>query len=270
MGINKDYKILLIGRTREFLMTSVMSEMERRRYKVEICNPVRSEVVTACENAKICLLFVDIADALKDMFIFLRDNAFDKKFEVCLVGEKLEIKEALKEIGKYNVGRYFERPANSKEISDGLEVLYQKALKNNERKSILIIDDEPECLRRTQQILHNHYKIYVANSGASALMLLGKHEVNLILLDYMLPVIDGAQVLQMLKKEPSTKDIPVIFLSGVEDEAAVSYTEKLGAEGYIYKCAPAETLITTISDYFTKIDWNKYAQAQKTEYENIW
>ena len=254
----KDYKIVLIGQKKEFLVLSTQAEMERRGYDIELVEPLVSSINQAYENAKICVLFVDIADSLRGVLNFLKDNAFEKKFEICIVGEKLEVKDALKYIGEFNVGNCFERPVNSREISDGLEQLYEKAIQRNERKSILIIDDEPEYLRRTQQILHNHYKIYVANSGASALMLLAKHKVSLILLDYLMPVADGFQVLKMLKKEPETSSIPVIFLSGIEDERAAAQMAKYGAEAYIYKGMAAKTLVTTISDYFAKKDYIHY------------
>ncbi len=270
MGTNKEFKILLIGQEHEYFVTSIKREMEQRNYKVEICPPVVSTVNQACEKAKICLLYVEAANTLKEMFAFLKENAYEKKIEVCLVGDKGEVNQAEKTIGVYNVGKKFLRPVDAKEISDGLEILYEKSLKNNERKSILIIDDEPECLRRTQQILHNQYKTYVANSGLSAAMLLAKHHVNLILLDYYLPVVDGSKILKMLKTEPATADIPVIFLSGIEDEEAVKYTKKLGAEGYIYKNSAAEKLATTISDYFAKNDWNNYKKDNSVDIKSIW
>ena len=60
-------------------------------------------------------------------------------------------------------------------------------------------------------------------------------KVDLILLDYEMPVVDGPQVLQMLRQDPATKDIPVVFLTGIGTKEAVSRVMALKPDGYILK-----------------------------------
>ena len=120
-----------------------------------------------------------------------------------------------------------------------------------------MVDDDPEYLRRTQSVLHNHYKVYIANSGASALMLLSKHKVDLILLDYVMPVLDGPKVLEALKAEPDTADIPVIFLSGKTDVRSITTAMTLGSETYLSKALAATELAANVADFFAKKDWER-------------
>ncbi len=253
----KEGKILFIGNPKEFLISSIRAELEKRGYETDTCLPTIDEVNISCESAKIALLFIEAAGTMKELFIFLKDNVFEKRVGLVIIGEKLGLNEALDDIGRDNVEIAYERPVNARQVSDGIEEIHKKLSKNGGKKSILIIDDEPEFLRHTQQLLHNHYKVYIANSGASAMMLLAKHKTYLILLDYMMPVINGEQVLEMLKSEPDVSGIPVIFLTGTEAPEIKRKALESGAENYLYKNTSAEALAAHISDLFAKKEWER-------------
>jgi len=255
---NSTKRVLLIGHLNEFLIKSVNAEMTRRGFTLDMCEPEIDEVSQHMKDIDVCLLFVDSADCLKELLVYLKDITTDKRTEMGFVGERLELQEAVKYIQRENVGKLFERPVDARQISDGLEELAKDVEKKSEKRKILIIDDDPEFLRRTQSVLHNHYKIYIANSGASALMLLSKHnDIDLILLDYIMPVLDGPKVLQALKTEPETKDIPVIFLSGQTDAKSITTAMTMGSENYLSKSLAATDLAAMIADFFAKKDWQE-------------
>ncbi|WP_410499668.1 HD domain-containing phosphohydrolase [Chitinibacter sp. S2-10] len=103
------------------------------------------------------------------------------------------------------------------------------------RPHILVIDDTPENLRLVSALLQDHYTVRVATSGQQGLALAEKHPPDLILLDIMMPDMDGYSVCTQLKSQLTTRDIPVIFLtarSEVEDETRGF---ALGAVDYITK-----------------------------------
>jgi signal transduction histidine kinase/HPt (histidine-containing phosphotransfer) domain-containing protein len=101
-------------------------------------------------------------------------------------------------------------------------MLYLKiAMTDTIKNSILIVDDDKLDLEILNNILSDEYIIYLTKSGASAVDLAAKYEPDLILLDIIMPDINGFEVLASLKKSPKTHDIPVIFITGldsVEDE----------------------------------------------------
>ncbi len=100
---------------------------------------------------------------------------------------------------------------------------------------ILIVDDEKTNLDILIHILKPGYTVYIAKNGEQALQLAEKEIPDLILLDIMLPDMTGYDVLITLKESDTTRDIPVIFISGLnktEDEAR-GYA--LGAADYITK-----------------------------------
>lgn len=105
-----------------------------------------------------------------------------------------------------------------------------------QNQTILIVDDEPVNIKILVELLRSDYQIRVANNGEKALEIaLSKDRPDLILLDIMMPGIDGYEVCRFIKNNPETQDIPIIFLtakSHVEDEqkgfnsGAVDYIAK--------------------------------------------
>lgn len=104
------------------------------------------------------------------------------------------------------------------------------------RPSILVVDDSPDNLMLMSGLLKDTYRVKVANSGDKALKIaFGESPPDLILLDIMMPEIDGYEVCRQLRQNPVTQNIPVIFLTAkasAEDEA---YGLELGAVDYITK-----------------------------------
>jgi phosphoserine phosphatase RsbU/P len=105
-----------------------------------------------------------------------------------------------------------------------------------EKKTVLLVDDTPANIQAANAILKDSYKIRVATSGAKALELTeAKPAPDLILLDVMMPEMDGYEVCARLKANPETKDIPVIFLTGKTDAEDETHGFQVGAVDYIHK-----------------------------------
>jgi len=106
----------------------------------------------------------------------------------------------------------------------------------DEKKTILLVDDAPSNIQVANSILKDAYKIRIATSGAKALELANAIPLpDLILLDVMMPEMDGYEVCLRLKEKSQTRDIPVIFLTGqteIEDETKGF---EVGAVDYIHK-----------------------------------
>ena len=120
------------------------------------------------------------------------------------------------------------------------------------RHSILLVDDDPVCLRKMMSWLQNFYQVAVAKSGAACLAFLGKNKPDLILLDYEMPVCNGLQTLEMIRSEADYADIPVIFLTGVSDTEKVKEAIKLKPQGYILKDTDRIEFINKINALFGK------------------
>jgi sigma-B regulation protein RsbU (phosphoserine phosphatase) len=106
----------------------------------------------------------------------------------------------------------------------------------DQKKTVLVVDDAPANIQVVNSILKDTYKIRIATNGAKALELVGvAPPPDLILLDIMMPGMDGYEVCTRLKDDPGTKDIPVIFLTGQTESADETRGFEVGAVDYIHK-----------------------------------
>lgn len=100
---------------------------------------------------------------------------------------------------------------------------------------ILAVDDTPENLDTVKSILVPNYVVKAAINGMVALKIAGRQPPDLILLDIMMPGMDGYEVCRQLKSDDSTAQIPVIFLSGEQDSSSKSKGLELGAVDFVTK-----------------------------------
>ncbi len=108
--------------------------------------------------------------------------------------------------------------------------------KKEEKQTVLVVDDAPANIQIVNSILKDTYKVRIATSGAKALELVKTSPTpDLILLDVMMPEMNGYEVCSILKTDPGTKDIPVIFLTGQTESADETRGFEVGAVDYIHK-----------------------------------
>lgn len=106
---------------------------------------------------------------------------------------------------------------------------------SNDKPRILIVDDEPANLKVMREVLGNQYRMSFAKSGAAALTLLEKEQPKLILLDIMMPDMNGFEVCEIVKSTPALSHIPIIFVTALGDESDEFKGFELGAVDYITK-----------------------------------
>ncbi len=153
--------------------------------------------------------------------------------------------------------RFLQRPVNLEKVSTCVnELLYsggteKKSLKdisNENKETILLVDDSPSLLRAMQSMLSQKYKVNFVTSGTQAIAAIAKDRPDIILLDYEMPICDGRMTLQMLRSEESTKDIPVVFLTGIADSAHVIEVMELRPQGYLLKPCSEKKIFSTIEN----------------------
>lgn len=101
---------------------------------------------------------------------------------------------------------------------------------------ILIIDDKPKNIQVAMNMLRNEgHQMFYAKSASMGLKLVKEHEVEIILLDIMMPQMDGYEMCKILKNDSKTKEIPVIFLSGKDSIEDIQKAYEAGGVDYIIK-----------------------------------
>ena len=111
----------------------------------------------------------------------------------------------------------------------------------NERKKIIAVDDNVENLTALKNTLKNNYDAYPCPSAPAMFDLLEHIQPDLILLDVEMPEMNGYEAIKKLKSDDKTREIPVIFLTGMSDAQRETEGLKLGAVDFVHK--PFETAI---------------------------
>jgi sigma-B regulation protein RsbU (phosphoserine phosphatase) len=140
---------------------------------------------------------------------------------------------------------------------------------NTATESILLVDDNPTNLQVLFQTLDGiGCKLLIAKNGEIAISIAGKALPDLILLDIMMPGIDGYEVCRQLKSNAATSDIPVIFLSALGDTEDKVKGLQLGAVDYITKPFQPDEVIARVNTHLTIHRLKREVESQKDQLEH--
>lgn len=131
------------------------------------------------------------------------------------------------------------------------------AMTNTTRSKILVVDDEPANLNLMRQILKGDYDLSFAKSGADAFANLQKQVPDLILLDVMMPGMDGYEVCQKIKADPRTSHVPVIFCTAMSEEGDEIRGFKLGASDYVTKPVRPAVVLARVQTHLKLADQHR-------------
>ncbi|NTS76087.1 response regulator [Catenovulum sp. SM1970] len=163
---------------------------------------------------------------------------------------------------KERVKRAFQNPAPGlkrealEERYSSTQVKETQAVELPEKiKTILLVDDEPDNLHVLAGLLKKYYKIKACRSGQAAIdICLGKSPPDLILLDIMMPGMNGLQVCKALKNNPKSEHIPIIFVSALAETKDVVRGLELGAVDYITKPITPAIVLARVKTHMRLID----------------
>ena len=117
------------------------------------------------------------------------------------------------------------------------------------RQKILIVDDEAEFLKLIKDNLEMRgLEVITASSGVEAGLELAKAAPNLILMDVKMPGINGLQACEAIKRNATTKDLPIIIVSALSDESDIKKAYKAGVVDYFVKPVDIEKLVKRIKE----------------------
>jgi DNA-binding response OmpR family regulator len=122
-------------------------------------------------------------------------------------------------------------------------------------KEILIVDDEPSIVVPIQFLMEQQgYSVIVAENGHDALDLIYKYHPDLVLLDIMLPGIDGYEVCEIVRLNPKLRDVKIMFLTAKGREVEIAKGLALGADAYITKPFSNAELVAKVKTVLDNIN----------------
>lgn len=118
------------------------------------------------------------------------------------------------------------------------------------KPTVLIVDDSPANLSLIASLLNQHYTVKAVNHGSKALKLVSDEQPDLILLDIMMPDLDGYEVCRRLKADPLTHQIPIIFITSKTEIESERMGMELGAVDYITRPINPPILLSRVKAHF--------------------
>ncbi|MCR5791920.1 MAG: response regulator [Lachnospiraceae bacterium] len=244
-------KVLVIAE-KETLLVRVLIKKTQDAGIEAIYAPLDVDLIDMMwEDISAVVFYMDLGVSLpKDVYAYLRDKLEEEDKHMILIGDKTDIQDVTKMISGNLIYKSLMRPLDNDVYIETLEEMLDKLKKGELHKSILVVDDDPTYLGLVREWLRDSYRVAMVPSGLQAIKWLAKNKADLILLDYEMPVTSGPQVLEMLRSEEETKNIPVIFLTGKSDRESVLSVVELKPEGYLLKNIEKKELLLKIKAFF--------------------
>lgn len=250
--MEEDKNILIISQTQGYLMLSLKEMFADAGYHVIYMEPDIDRINKI--NEEICGMLIYGDEQViekKSVLVYLKDWIAEHEVPVFATGSTDELQEIITAVGLHALRLTFARPLHAKEMVREID-RYLVKYGLGVRKKILVVDDSGAMLRNVKGWLEDHYQVILANSGTMAIKYLAVNRPDLILLDYEMPILDGRQMLEMIRAEKDFADIPVIFLTSRDDKASVMQVMSLKPEGYLLKTLPPREIIKAVDDFFEK------------------
>ena len=283
-------KILLVTKdAHSFLLKALIKSLNGGGFEVVAVPPNVDEIMFLKEKGTLPPLFIvyleDYEDKYPELFPYLEKLVSETTVirHLYIVGNAIEFNEVYRFIARNKVSYAFERPVNSTEMIKQIDLLsagfgYEYTPENEEKKksesldpkkkTVLLVDDDSTYLKAMERWFSKEFNVFAVNSGVNAISFLKKRLVDLVLLDYEMPVLSGLEVFQILRSEPTTSSLPVIFLTSKDDKRTVMEVLSSGPDAYLLKTKPPAVLVQNIKEFFRVWEEKKaQKEAEKAEKE---
>ena len=242
-------KILLISQNAVLITGRLILLLKSSEVECVSVEPNAEKLIQEKDSTDIFLLIAgDFVYEAKDFLVSLKDVCATVGKPLCVMGYDKELDAVEQSIPKNMVAREFVRPIDINTLSNALKIMLNSD-GNVEKKQILLVDDDITFLKMMQKWLGTKYRVAAARSGPQALSYLAEHTVDLILLDYEMPLMDGPKVLEALRSKPKTANIPVIFLTGKNDPESVRSVMSLKPASYLLKSSNKEEILQSLDSF---------------------
>ena len=246
-------RVLFTGEKESFLVRVLLKKLNDAGLVCEFVHWGVNEINSKWNDTKLVVMYMDEGETPQDAALhFLCEKMIEDGVQMIPVGDRNAIRFIKDRVSGDLVYAVYERPIDNAAFVDNVSEMFRKLESGEFRKTVLIVDDDPGYLGLVREWLKGTYKVAMANSGLQAIKWLGKNKADLILLDHEMPVTTGPQVLEMLRSEEETKNIPVIFLTGKGDKESVMAVVALKPEGYFLKTIEREELLAKLNNFFEK------------------
>lgn len=249
-------KVLLINHGSALMANTLVSILKDSGIETVRVEPDINRVSPEINGTDAIILFAgDYVYDASALLVYLKDLCFGENKPLCIMGYETELAQIETVIPKNMISHEFPRPVDVKSISSTLQELVNSGETRRRERHILLVDDDTLFLQAMQNWLGIRYNVSATKSGMQAITYIAAHKPDLILLDYDMPITPGPQVLEMIRSEPKSADIPIIFLTGRNDRESVERVMQLRPDGYLLKSMSKENILSSVDKFFETKKW---------------
>jgi CheY-like chemotaxis protein len=242
---------MIIGEKESFFIKVLVKKIIDSSYQAFYVPDTLDTINQNFDRADIVVYYMEPGEVIGyDIERFLIDSLQDKDKKIIFIGDPKDTKPVCAKFPSDVIYRELPRPLDNEHFMEVLSEFFRKSSMGELKKSILICDDDPNYLGLVREWLKDTYKVAAVTSGLQAIKWLGKNNADLILLDHEMPVTTGPQVLEMLRADEETRNIPVMFLTGKSDKESVMAVVSLKPEGYFLKNIEKNELLGKLKEFF--------------------
>ena len=246
-------RVLFITEKMSFMTDAITTRLHENGVDVTEVGCDVTEISHVEDPPPLFILYLqDYENPLTDVLGYLRDLIEEKELKVFVIATQDEYDNVMSSFPLQYITETFIRPVDLDVMIKRIQKESDALAKQEDFKTILLVDDDPTALRSMKNLLSSKYKIFVANSGLNAITIMAKNHVDLILLDYEMPVLDGPKVLEMLRADPVSQNIPVMFLTAKGDKESIVNVVKFKPERYLLKTMLPKEIMDNIDEFFAK------------------
>lgn len=246
-----NHTVLFIEDNPGIVTRGITKSLEDEGFKVQTISDIPEVILNHRADSDILLYYpTGDNDHIKVVSTMLAEMCRDDGKTLCLAGDPLDIATACDIHGSEYIASRYPRPINLDKMAAEMSEYYNRYNEKDRIRTILVIDDDPDFLHIMENWLCAYYNVDCSHSGASALAYLDRKRPDLILLDYGMPGMNGDQVMQRIRSNPSSSGIPIVFLTGMNDKEGVMNILGYRPDGYLLKSMPRDALLDALHRFF--------------------
>ena len=253
--MGKEYKMgrnaLIVSTAETFSVRGLEMKLKGIDVNPSYAVPKISDLEVKCPGTELLILYTDESiDDAAEALVYIKDFCIAHDEQIIVIGAKAEYETVVQFLPSGCIRGFFERPLEMEKFLDEVEKYLSEASAHERRKSVLIVDDDVSYMSMIFDWLKDTYRVAMANSGMQAITWLAKNHADLILLDYEMPITSGLQVLEMIRSEAQTSEIPVMFLTGRNDKQSIVRVLSLKPADYLLKTIDKKGLKEKLEGFF--------------------
>lgn len=260
MNENKKTNIVLFAYQFSVVVKGIEQKLTELGYPVTSAKPDLNIVMQNLGNTTVFIVYLskEILEKKSEIsnLVDLADQLREQEQKVIVIGEKVYFDDYIREVPLLRQFIWLNLPINMEVISRTIKALVPEQEQTVAKRKILIIDSDPFYTKIIQEWLKDTYEVRAETVGMKAIAYLTKNKVDMILLNYEMPTVDGPNLYKMIKSSSSTSHIPVVFLTGLGTIERIEQVSALKPAGYILKSTTREGMLDYLKGLFEKQDMN--------------